>query len=473
MTASSNQHPDETLSTLRRDGKRRWLYPVLTDGRYWRARAVVAWSLIILFTGLPIVEIGGKPGILLDIVNRKFILFGQVFYATDTVFLMLFGLASLIGIALITAVAGRVWCGWGCPQTVYLEFVFRPIERFFEGKAMTRKRRDEKGFHWDYLWRKVVKHASYLAISLFLAHTFVAYFVGWESLLAWMTEDPGEHWGFFVMMSFTTGLIMFDFSYFREQMCTTVCPYAKLQSVMLDEDSMIVSYDENRGEPRGRRSRDQRKKENRGVDIELGDCIDCGACVRTCPTGIDIRDGLQLECINCTQCMDACDDIMEKIGKPKGLIRYTSQRALQEDETKIWRPRLFLYGILLAALVFTFGFMLYQQTPVEVELRRSPGSTFQVLEKKGEVANRVEFRISNRTSQTKQIRISLKRPETGRIRLVGPDQIEVKGGQMKRPESWVFIPRSTFDGGRVEAVFDVLVGEKRRKRKIHLSGPIN
>ena len=329
--------PEEVLTTLTKEGKRRWIYPTLSEGRFLRWRGIVAWTLIAIYLALPIIHINGKPAVLLDLINREFAIFGATFYPTDTLLLMLLFIGTLVAIVLISALLGRVWCGWGCPQTVYLEFVFRPIERFFEGTENRRKRRDEGPLTFDKAWRKIVKWGAFTAVSLLLAHSLVAYFVGWDRLLTWMTEPPTEHWGYFVMMAVTTGLILFDFGYFREQMCTITCPYARFQSVLLDPDSLIVSYDPERGEPRGR----GKKREN------LGDCIDCFACVRTCPTGIDIRDGLQMECIACTQCIDACDDIMDKMGFEPGLIRYTSEHELEGKKTRWLRPRTAIYSLLL------------------------------------------------------------------------------------------------------------------------------
>ncbi|HIG73313.1 MAG TPA: cytochrome c oxidase accessory protein CcoG, partial [Bacteroidetes bacterium] len=303
--------PEEVLTTLRSDGKRKWMYPSESRGRFWRRRQILGWALIALFVALPIVKIKGKPAVLLDVAAREFTLFGTTFYPTDTLFLMLFGISALVSIALLTALLGRVWCGWGCPQTVYLEFLFRPIERLIEGKENVRQRRDaRKDLTWDKAWRKGAKWTVYLAISAALAHVFVSYFVGWSDLIRWMTGPPTEHWGYFLLMAGTTALVAFDFGVFREQMCTIACPYARFQSVLMDEESMIVSYDPTRGEPRGR-GKSRMTKDGQ----PLGDCVDCFACVRTCPTGIDIRDGIQMECIACTQCIDACDSIMDKTGQ--------------------------------------------------------------------------------------------------------------------------------------------------------------
>jgi cytochrome c oxidase accessory protein FixG len=266
---------------------------------------------------------------------------------------------------------------------------------------------------------------------------------------------------------------MFDFAYFREQMCVTICPYAKLQSVLMDRDSMIVSYDPNRGEPRGRRNREQRKKEADGVELDLGDCIDCGACVRTCPTGIDIREGLQLECVSCTQCIDACNDIMRKVDKPEGLIRYTSENALEGEETNIVRPRVILYAALLLLAAGTLGFLLTATGPVEVDLRRAPGTAFTRLENAGgQIANQVSFRVRNNTGIPVKYSVEPLEPEEASMKMIGPSELEIAPGDMDRIKAWVLLPESAFKGGSTKASFQLLGdGDKLETVSMEMLGP--
>jgi len=330
--------PERVLPTLNNDGTRRWIRPRHFKGRFERARLVTAWTLIVLFAGLPFVHIGGKPAILLDLVHRRFTLFGRMFLPTDGVLLMLFMLTVLVGIILATALVGRVWCGWGCPQTVYMEFLFRPIERWIEGDHRAQMKLDGRPPGR----RRILKHSIFLVLSAIVGNLFLSYFVGVQALSTWMRHSPLEHRSAFLVMGVTTGLVFFDFAYFREQMCTVVCPYARLQSVLLDTKSLVVAYDGTRGEPRG-------KKGKTG-----GDCVDCGLCVAVCPTGIDIRNGLQLECITCAQCIDGCDSVMDKLGRRRGLIRYTSQDALATRRFSIRslaRPRILVYPAILTALL--------------------------------------------------------------------------------------------------------------------------
>jgi len=452
------ESPEAVLTTLRSDGKRNWLYPVSSPGRFLSGRRWVALALVLLYVALPIIPIGGKPAVLLDVMNREFSLLGVMFYPTDTLILMLFLIAIMVLVILFTALLGRVWCGWACPQTVYLEFVFRPIERWIEGKEHVRKRRDEGPFTLDKAWRKSAKFAIYLVISLILAHTFVAYFVGWSALLQWISEPPTAHWGFFVVMALTTGLILFDFGIFREQMCTIACPYARMQSIMLDEDSLIVSYDPNRGEPRAKRSKKVLAQEAAGTIPEKGDCIDCFACVRTCPTGIDIRDGLQMECIACTQCIDACDTIMDRIEKPRGLIRYTSERELAGRKTRIMRPRTVIYAAAFVFVLSAFSIVLNTREDFDVNVGRAVGEPFVVLPD-GRIANRLRFRVRNQTSETVSFDVVLGDPALGEVRPVGSMPLELEKGQMERLEVWVVVSPDQFTDTTLETRFNLVFSE--------------
>ncbi|MCL4865811.1 MAG: cytochrome c oxidase accessory protein CcoG, partial [Gemmatimonadales bacterium] len=346
MSHANTRPPLQGLSTLNEDGSRRWLRPKLSPGGFWRWRRVVAYGLMVLFFALPYLRIGGKPLVLLDIPRREFTFFGTTFLPTDTLLLMLLMVSIALGIFLLTALLGRVWCGWACPQTVYLEFLFRPIERWVEGGRSGSLQLDRERRH--FAPRRLVKYAIYLVLALFLAHTFLAYFVGIEQLLQWVRRSPVEHPTSFLVMAGTTAMIFADFAWFREQTCIVACPYGRLQSVLLDRRSLIVGYDPNRGEPRMRGVKERA--------ATAGDCIDCGACVLTCPTGIDIRDGLQMECIHCTQCADACDAIMDQVGTPRGLIRYTSQDALAGVPSPRLRPRVVLYP---AVMAISLGLLIY------------------------------------------------------------------------------------------------------------------
>ena len=446
------ESPEEVLSTLTREGKRRWLYPTPSKGRFYYRRMVVGWLLMLVFLALPLIRISGKPAVLLDVIRREFTILGTTFFPTDTFLLLMMMIGFTLGIILFTALFGRVWCGWACPQTVYLEFIYRPIERFVEGKEHIKKRRDSGPLTFDKAWRKVIKYLLFLGITLFLTHSFLAYFAGWERLIVWIQQPPTEHWGYFVMMSLLTGLMLFDFAVFREQMCMITCPYARLQSVLLDDDSLIVSYDPARGEPSARRGKKQIRQEEEGFLPKKGDCIDCRACIRTCPTGIDIRDGLQMECIACTQCIDACDDIMDKIKKPRGLISYTSRNALETQRTRRLRSRTVLYSLLLLVIASAFIFAFSSRRSYDVNIGRSVGKPFMTLPD-GQIANRLRFRIRNQTSQPSSLDIEIVEPEDAELRVVGTLPITLEPNEMKRVEVWVVISADVFTSVNREGLF--------------------
>lgn len=435
---------DRVLSTLNRDGSRRWLRPKLSPGSYHRRRQIVAWSLIVIFTVIPYLKMNGKPLILLDIVHRQFTLFGHTFLATDTRFLMLFMISILVAIFLLTAIVGRVWCGWACPQTVYMEFLFRPLERLIEGGRGKQLILDRQGPNW----RRVVRYLVFVPVCMFLAHTFLAYFVGVDQLFLWVQGSPFQHPWAFVVMAGVTVAMLFDFGFFREQTCLVACPYGRLQSVLLDRRSVIVGYDERRGEPR---SKGGRKK---GATIDVGDCVDCKACVTTCPTGIDIRDGLQMECIHCTQCIDACDAVMDKVGKPRGLIRYSSQAELAGEGKKVLRPRVIFYPLILLLSVGLLVGLLVTAADTDVAIVRSSGTTFQRFDQTGEIANSLRVKITNRAETARMYQIEVVGEE--RARVIAPDNpVPAAAGETRDVGIFVVGPPEMFEGGRKQVTLRV------------------
>lgn len=452
---------EQVLSTLNKDGSRRWIRPQLSRGRFYRWRLITAWALIAIFAAIPWIQLNGKPLILLDIPDREFTLFGKTFLPTDTFLLALLMVGILVGIFLLTALFGRVWCGWACPQTVYMEFVYRPIERLFEGKRKHQLKLDRDGPSPG----RILKHVVFVLVSLALAHVFVAYFVGVEDLFLWVRQSPLEHPTAFLVMAATTLLMLLDFGYFREQICIVACPYGRFQSVLLDRRSLIVGYDSRRGEPRGKL-----KKDGAAARPATGDCIDCGACVVTCPTGIDIRDGLQMECIGCTQCIDACDTIMDRIGKPRGLVRYTSQEVLETGERKILRPRVIAYP---ALLLLVFGFLaagIVGKEPADVTVLRGIGSPFMVLPS-GEISNQLRVKIVNRGDSPRSYRIEVAGTED--LGLVAPQNpVPIEGGRTETATVFVLAPPGSFVGGEQEITVRVSDGESFSKNlPYRLLGP--
>ncbi len=391
------------LPTLQGDGKRRWINPALVTGKYWQRRRLLAYGLIAFFVTLPHLRLWGKPIVLLDIVSREFTFIGHTFYPTDSGLLLLLLLTVFFSIMFITAVGGRLWCGWGCPQTVYLEFLFRPIDRLFSG-TVGKGGKPRKSLATAL---QIGRFAVYLACSMFLAHTFLSYFIGTDRLAQWMRLYPWQHPTAFGIMAGATAGLMYNFMFFREQLCMVACPYGRFQSVMLDKRSLIVTYDIHRGEPR--------HKGKALVGSKAGDCIDCGHCTAVCPTGIDIRNGLQMECIHCTQCMDACDAVMGRIGKPEGLIRYSSQDALSGVKHTWIRARTLIYPVLAFVTSTLFLMLLTTKFAFDARILSTPGAPYSVTSNR-DLQNNFRLRLRNRSNQDETYTIQILTPAEASVR---------------------------------------------------------
>jgi len=450
---------ERVLSTLNTDGSRRWLRPRVSPGRFLSARRSVAWGLIVLFVALPYIPVGGKPALLLDLVRREFTFFGRTLQPTDTVLLALLVVGIVVGLFLVTALLGRIWCGWACPQTVYLEFIYRPIERLFDGPPG----KDGAPGKRSTPLRTVLKYASFGAISFALANVFLAYFVGVEALGRWITQSPIEHPAAFVVMASTTALMFFDFTWFREQTCIIACPYGRLQSVLVDRDSLIISYDTNRGEPRG--------KLQKGAESNVfGDCIDCRLCVDTCPTGIDIREGLRMECVACAQCIDACDAVMKKIKKPVGLVRYTSQARMAGEGARLLRPRVVIYPLVLLVIAGLFGVVLSRTENTVVTLVRGPGAPFMELPD-GRISNPLRIKIANRARD--EARYDVQVVGGGGITMaLDENPVVVERNGLVTKNVAVLTPRDAFQAGRADVSVRVTDGKGfDTTQTFHLLGP--
>jgi cytochrome c oxidase accessory protein FixG len=442
----SIQAPERVLPTLNADGSRRRIRPQLFPGRFFKARRIVAWLLIALFVAIPFTELNGMPLILLDVPARRFVLFGRAFLPTDGVLLMLLLLAIFVAVIWLTALIGRAWCGWACPQTVYMEFVFRPIERLCEGNRNQQLRLDQRAPGP----RRILKYVLFSLLSVIVGNVFLAYFVGVDRLAQWITRPPAEHPVAFAVMAVTAALVMLDFAWFREQMCTVICPYARLQSVLVDQRSLLTGYDVGRGEPRSK------GKPQPG----RGDCIDCGACVRSCPSGIDIRDGVQLECIACTQCIDACDSIMDRIGKPRGLIRYGSELELATGKkARLLRPRVVVYPLVLAALIVILLITGKSRAGDEITVLRGQGAPFVLQDEL--VRNQIRIKVQNRGPTDKAYAISLSGIEGARM--IAPEN-PLRVAPDGRAETTLFVlaPKSAFAAGVREVTFRVDDGRGTR-----------
>lgn len=420
--------------SLGKDGRRQRPYPADVSGRWSTARRVAYVALIALWAALPWIPIGGHPAVFIDVDRRQFFLFGATFNAQDT--WLLFFLVSGFGFGLlyVTALLGRAWCGWACPQTVFVEALFRPIERLVNGPRNVALRRAKGPFDFDRAWRAVATHGLYVVAALFVAHVFVAYFVSIPQLFAMVRSKPAAHPEVFAWMLGTTALFYGVFGVFREQFCVVVCPYGRLQSVLIDDDALVIGYDEARGEPRG-------KARSAG----RGDCVDCERCVAVCPTGIDIRDGLQLDCIACTACIDACDDVMDRLGQKRGLIRYDSLRGLRGERRRILRPRIWVYTVLLVVGVVVAGVAIRRRDPFEANVLRLPGAPYTL---DGEtLRNGFEIHLVNKAAAP--VRFGVAPVPSSDLEFIVPMQVvEIEPLGSRRVPFFVTMPQSRFSGHR-------------------------
>ncbi len=422
----------DSISTVDAKGERVWIYPKKPVGRFYNARTILSFFLLAFLFGAPFVKIGGQPLLLFDIVHRKFIIFGQPFWPQDFDIFAFACLAGIVFIIFFTVIFGRLFCGWICPQTIFMEMVFRKIEYWLEGDASSQRRLDKEPWTSEKILKKSLKQLIFFAISFLIGNTFLAYIIGAEELGHIVTDSPLKHIGGLSAMFFFSLLFYGVFAFFREQACVLVCPYGRLQSALLDSNTIVVHYDFKRGEPRGKLA--GRDKSNR----QHGDCINCGLCVAVCPTGIDIRNGTQMECVNCTACIDACDGIMDKVEFPRGLIRYDSYDAISKGERHKITPRMIGYSVVLLLLIGFAGYLIFSRTDVETSLLRTPGQLFQETTP-GLITNLYNFKIANKTFRELPIEMRLLEP-SGQINVIG-QTIAVHPDGMAEGSLFIEIPR--------------------------------
>lgn len=424
----------DQIATVNDRGGRIWVYPKKPKGKFYQWRTYLSWGLLALLFGMPFIKVNGDPLLLFNVLEGKFIVFGLVFMPQD---LHLFALAMItfvVFIVLFTVVFGRLFCGWICPQTIFMEMVFRKIEYWIEGDYTAQKRLNKAPWNSDKAIKKVSKHLIFFLIAVLIANTFLAYIIGIDQVYNIISEPISLHLGGFVSMLVFSGLFYWVFAFFREQVCIAVCPYGRLQGVLLVKESIVVIYDWIRGEPRGK----MKKKADTFKALPvvenpaaLGDCIDCHLCVKVCPTGIDIRNGTQLECVNCTACMDACDEVMIKVGREPGLIRYDSPTNIEAKQKKIFTTRVWAYTAALGILIVLQGFLFMTRSEVETLFLRTPGLLFQKTED-GNISNLYNYQLTNKTTETiSNVEFKLVN-KNGRIKVVGkvPDiekQDQAKG----------------------------------------------
>lgn len=381
----------ERLATTDEHGNRVYIYPEDVKGKWKDRRTKAYWGLIFFYLILPWIYINDKPALMLNIAKREFSFFGQTLYGVEPILIFLILISGLFFIAFMTSVFGRVWCGWGCPQTVFIQAIFLKIESLVEGKARARLALEQAPISLNKFLKRAIKWTLFTLVSLHIAHTFVGYFVGPRELFYMTTQTPTEHYGVFIATMILTTIFLLDFGWFREQFCIIACPYGRIQSVMMDENSKVVAYDYNRGEPR--KGDDPQKQ---------GDCVNCYQCVKVCPTGIDIRRGTQMECIACTQCIDACDSIMTRLKKPTGLIRYTNEVELRNEKPKK-NIRPYLYITISFIFVAAFVYFLNASTKPQLIFLRGIGAPF--LTSDNIVTNKFTLKIKHQGDEVYPIKI--------------------------------------------------------------------
>jgi cytochrome c oxidase accessory protein FixG len=427
---SQNPHlnPDtfrDALATVREDGKRNWVYPKKVKGFFYRYRTYLSWVLLALLFAGPFIKVDGRPYMLFNIFERKFIIFGAVFWPQDTILLIFLLLIFFVFVILFTVVFGRVWCGWACPQTLFMEMVFRKIEYMIEGDANQQRALTAAPWTAEKIWKKGLKMAIFTFFSLLIGHLVMAYLIGVDQVYKIVTQPPTENMaGFIGVLSFS-GIFLFVFAWFREQACIVVCPYGRLQGVFLDNNSINVMYDYVRGEPRGP------IRKNDASRAPKGDCVDCSLCVQVCPTGIDIRNGTQMECVNCTACIDACDEVMLKVDRPTGLIRYASENSIKDGFQRLFTSRVKGYSFILVVLLAAFISLIATRDELEGTITRFPGMTYQEREG-GKVSNLYNITLINKTFESQRVELST---------LAEGMDVEIVG-----VKEWVLEPQTKFEG---------------------------
>ncbi|WP_276495921.1 cytochrome c oxidase accessory protein CcoG [Pontibacter litorisediminis] len=440
------------ISTVDEQGKRVWVYPKKPKGKLYNYRKYVSYLLLALLFAGPFIKINGLPLLMLNVVERKFVIFGVLFWPQDFFILVLAFLTMVVFIILFTVVYGRVFCGWVCPQTIFMEMIFRRIEYAIEGDYTKQRALDKMPWNTEKILKKGAKFTVFLLISFLISNIFLAYIIGIDELKKVIVEGPFNHLaGFGALVAFT-GVFYWVFAYFREQVCTIVCPYGRLQGVMQDKKTVVVAYDYGRGEPRGKLRKNQERTE--------GDCIDCNQCVQVCPTGIDIRNGAQqLECINCTACIDACNAIMRMVEKPEGLIRYESEEAIEKGtKWSFFTPRVIGYTAVLFILLTALTTLLLTRDEAEATILRTPGQLYQKTEQ-GHIKNLYNISVINKTNHDMPLTLKLLNKE-GAVEVIGGEQLILPAQGIVEGVFFTEIDLKQLDGMNSEIEVGVFHGDE-------------
>jgi cytochrome c oxidase accessory protein FixG len=463
--ALDQDHFRDELSNVDKKGKRLWIYPKKPKGNYYNYRTWFAWFLMVLMFAGPFLKLNGRPLLLLNVLERKFIIFGMVFWPQDLNLFALLMLSFILFIVLFTVLFGRVWCGWACPQTIFMEMLFRKIEYFIDGDSGQQRKLATQEWNTEKIAKRAVKHTLFWILSFVIANTFLGYVIGIDELKLLVHDGPLAHVGKFAALAIFTTVFYFVFSSLRELVCIFICPYGRLQGLMLDKNSMVVAYDFVRGEPRGKLKKSE-------VLAPIGDCIDCKLCVNVCPTGIDIRNGTQLECINCTACIDACDEVMVKIEKPKGLVRFASLNNINEGTKLKLNLRNGAYGLVLLALLSVFIYLLATRKQVETTLLRTPGMLFQ-KQADGKISNLYSIEFVNKTFEELPIELKLIEPVKGEIRMVEGNNVVVHKESVAKVSFFLLFEPSAIEKINTPIKIQVLSnGKLIEEMKSKFNGPV-
>ena len=408
----------DKINTVTYEGKRIWVHARKPSGKMYNYRKIVAFFLLLFLFLAPFMKFKGEQLVLLNILERKFVFFGFIFWPQDFYFFYLIMLALIVFIILFTVVYGRLFCGWACPQTIFMEFVFRKIEWWIDGNPAAQKKLKEQKLNFAKFWKRTLKHSIFWGISFVISNIFLSYIIGSEALLKIISEPVSSHLVGFISIIIFTSVFYFVFAWFREQVCTIMCPYGRLQGVLLDSNSIVVAYDYKRGEPRGA----ARKKEIE-AGVVKGDCIDCKLCIQVCPTAIDIRNGNQMECINCTACIDACNLVMKKNKKKPGLIRYASQKGIEKGEKFRLTARNIAYTVFLIIILGITTSFFMNRGEIETTILRTPGMEYQEQPNE-EISNLYNFKIVNKSNKNLDLEIKLIEPANGHIVVSGKTMLK-------------------------------------------------
>jgi cytochrome c oxidase accessory protein FixG len=467
MSTNSDEQKQESfrdsIATIDKEGKRAWIYPTKPKGRLFNLRAYLSYVYLLVFFGLPFLKYNGEPLFLINILERKFILFGSIFWPQD---FFIFGLGLLIFIvfiALFTVIFGRIFCGWACPQTIFMEMLFRRIEYWVDGDANYQRALKKMPWNREKITKRAIKSLLFFMLSFLIANTFLSYLIGVDEVLKIVKEPLSKNIGTFTSLMIFTSIFFFVYSWFREQVCLIVCPYGRMQGVLLDKESIVVAYDYVRGEPR--------HKYTKKVDESKGDCIDCGLCVKVCPTGIDIRNGTQLECVNCTACIDACDSIMESVKLPKGLIRFDSEKGIAENKRLRFTTRMKAYSAVLLVLIGIETVLLTTRSDYDATVLRAKGMLYQE-QPDDQISNLYTIKLINKTRDSLPVEVRIENMK-GRVEVIGKD-LGVAEENVSQGEFFVYLNKNLIKERKTKLVLGIYTNNKKIKTvKTNFLGPVD